>query len=62
MRQANAIHETYPTGHGTGLFYLCQACGSRWFWSNDDRAWQDASSPDFAWAFDEGQVDTAERP
>jgi hypothetical protein len=35
-------------------FYLCRACGGRWFWSKDDRAWQDASSPDFAWAFVEG--------
>jgi hypothetical protein len=51
MRCTNGIRETYPTGRGTGLFYLCRACSSWWFWSNDDRAWQDASSPDFMWAF-----------
>jgi hypothetical protein len=51
MRQTNGICETYPTGRGTGRFYLCRSCGGRWFWSNDDRGWVDASSPDLAWAF-----------
>ena len=51
LRCTNGIHETYPTGRGTGNFYLCGACGGRWFWSNDDRAWQNASAPEFAWAF-----------
>jgi hypothetical protein len=51
MRWTNGIRETYPTGRGTGSFYLCRSCGGRWFWSNDDRGWEDASSPDRAWAF-----------
>ena len=51
MRMTDAIRETYPTGRGTGRFYLCRNCGQRSFWSNDDRAWQDASDADFDWAF-----------
>ena len=51
MCQTNGIRTTYPTGRGTGKFYLCRAGGGRWFWSNDARAWRDASSPGFAWAF-----------
>ena len=60
MRCTNGIRTTYPSHRGTGLFYLCRACGGRWFWSNDERAWQDASSPDFGWAFAEGQQRHAE--
>jgi hypothetical protein len=51
MRCTNGIQETYPTGRGTGRFYLCGACGDRWFWSNDDGTWRNASSPNFEWAF-----------
>jgi hypothetical protein len=51
MRCTNGIRETYPTGRGTGRFYLCGACGGRWFWSNDDGTWRNASSPNFEWAF-----------
>jgi hypothetical protein len=53
MRCTNGIRETYPTGRGTGKFYLCDGCKRRWFWSNDDRAWRDAADPDFDWAFAE---------
>jgi hypothetical protein len=53
MRCANGIRETYPTGRGTGKFYLCEACKRRWFWSNDDRCWRDADDSDFDWAFAE---------
>lgn len=59
MRQTNGIFETYPTGRGTGSFYLCGSCGGRWFWSNDDRGWVDASSPDLAWAFVDSPDDQA---
>jgi hypothetical protein len=54
MRSPNAICETYPTGRGTGKFYLCDACSARWFWSNDDRGWLDASDAKFDWAFNPG--------
>jgi hypothetical protein len=53
MRWTNGIRETYPTGRGTGRFYLCEACKRRWFWSNDDRCWRDAKDSDFDWAFAE---------
>jgi hypothetical protein len=51
MRYTNGIHETYPTGRGTGTFYLCDACSHRWFWSNDDRCWRDATDANYDWAF-----------
>lgn len=47
MKRINAIRETYPTGEGTGSFYLCSACGRRSFWSNDDNAWEDATANHF---------------
>jgi hypothetical protein len=55
MRLTNGIRETFPTGRGTGTFYLCAACGQRWFWSNDDRQWQEAANPAFNWAFPQRQ-------
>jgi hypothetical protein len=55
MRLTNGIKETYPTGRGTGTFYRCESCQRRWFWSNDDRAWQDASAPRYDWAFGIGE-------
>src|SRR5258708_2094356 len=51
MKMTNGIRETYPTGRGTGRFYLCSACGKRAFWSNDNRAWENASASDFNWAY-----------
>ncbi len=47
MRCVNAIHETYPTGQGTGRFYSCGRCARRSFWSNDDQGWRDASDGRF---------------
>jgi len=55
MRLTNGSRETYPSGRGTGRFYLCEACRRRWFWSNDDWAWQNASDRDFEWAYGEGR-------
>jgi hypothetical protein len=43
MGLVSGITETYPTGKGTGR---CYSCG-RWFWSNDDRGWRDASDSNF---------------
>jgi hypothetical protein len=53
MQVTNGIDETYPTGRGTGRFYLCASCGQRSFWSNDDDDWQDASEAKFDWAYRE---------
>jgi hypothetical protein len=47
MRAVDGIRETYPTGKGTGLGYVCENCHARWFWSYDDRAWQDALGKPF---------------
>jgi hypothetical protein len=47
LRCVNAIRETYPTGAGTGSFYICGHCDRRWFWSNDDKQWTDASADRF---------------
>ncbi|HEX7380382.1 MAG TPA: DUF1553 domain-containing protein [Pirellulales bacterium] len=56
MKVANGILETYPTGRGTGNFYLCGGCGRRSFWSNDERDWQDASGSRFDWAYNRSRV------
>jgi hypothetical protein len=47
LRNINGIRETYPTGKGTGTFYVCDDCQHRVFWSNDDRGWQDANAQKF---------------
>ena len=47
LKNVNGIRETYPTGKGTGTFYVCEVCAHRVFWSNDDRAWQDANAQEF---------------
>ena len=45
QRRMELIGEAYG-GPGRWL-YLCGACSGRWVWSNHERAWQDASPPDF---------------
>src|SRR5262245_23204553 len=47
MRWVNCIKETYPDGRNTGAFYVCDACCRRWFWSNDDRGFRDASGAEY---------------
>jgi hypothetical protein len=44
MRCVGGIKEAYPSGKGTGWSYLCEQRGQRWWWSNDRRAWEDASA------------------
>lgn len=61
MRLTNGIRESFPTGRGTGLFYLCEACGQRWFYSHDDWQWQEAASSAFDWAFSQ-RLNAAQRP
>jgi hypothetical protein len=52
MQHKNGIKETFPTGRGTGRFYLCRSCGQRSFWSNDDKGWQDATDAKYDWAYE----------
>jgi hypothetical protein len=47
LRSFSGIKETYPTGRNTGTFYVCDACSWRWFWSNDEREFRDASSAEY---------------
>lgn len=54
MRHTDSVRTTYPSHRGTGQFYVCEACGGQWFWSNDHRAWRNASTPDFTLDPDEG--------
>ncbi len=47
FRWVNGIRETCPTGCGTGTFYVCGVCLRRWFRSNDDREFRDASGSEY---------------
>lgn len=47
MACISAIRTSYPNNCGTGRFYQCKNCQSRWLWSDKERVWQDASSADF---------------
>lgn len=47
LQAVNGIRETYPTGKGTGTFYICSDCAKRFFWSNDGQEYQDSSGHEF---------------